>query len=146
VSTASSGSSSTLGGADTLLVDDLSDFRGTGLLELEADLEGVANSGAGDGKTDRVTISASDGDDEVAVSGSSGSAVVSGLPATIDVRAADRGDRLELNGRGGHDAVDSTALAADVFAYLASGGTGNDTLLGGAGDDVLLNGEVVFDD
>ena len=137
----------TLGGADTLLVDDLSDFRGTGLLEVEADLEGVANSGVGDGKSDRVAISGSDSADEVTVSGSAGSALVSGLPAALDIRAADRADILEVDARGGDDVVDSTALAADGLAYSANGRTDNDTLLGGDGDDVFIGGggsDVVF--
>ncbi len=94
-----------------------------------------------------MTISGSDSADDVTVSGSAGSALVSGLPAALDIRAADRADILEVDARGGDDVVDSTAVTADGLAYRANGGTDNDTLLGGDRDEFFIGGDgadVVF--
>jgi hypothetical protein len=57
------------------------------------------------------------------------------------------GERLEVNGLSGDDAIDATGLEPAEMRFLADGGVGNDVLLGRAGDDVLLRGagaDVVF--
>ena len=66
-----------LGGADNLVVDDLS---GTDLVDVSADL------GGDDGGADNVITNATNGDDVVSISGSGPSATVSGLAAndTLD--------------------------------------------------------------
>ena len=73
-----------------------------------------------------------------------------GLAAQVTVSGAIAGsDRLTVNALAGDDVVDASGLAANSALLTASGGDGddvllggdgNDTLLGGAGDDVIIGG------
>ncbi|MBE3638840.1 calcium-binding protein [Mangrovicoccus algicola] len=58
-------------------------------------------------------------------------------PFTIDIAGT---ERLEVNGQGGDDVIDASALEAGAIRLKADGGAGDDILTGGAGDDVLLGG------
>ena len=121
-----------LGGADNLVVDDLS---GTDLVDVSADL------GGDDGAADNVITNATNGDDVVSIAGSGPSATVSGLAANVSVSGAVAGsDRLTVNGLAGDDVLDATGLAADSALLTLDGGDGDDVLLGGAGNDTLLGG------
>jgi Ca2+-binding RTX toxin-like protein len=81
---------------------------------------------------DRIRVLAGDGADTVRVRDVP-------LPVTVDGGAG--GDRLEVNGLGGDDTIDSTLLSAARLRVRADGGAGNDVLLGGDGDDVLSGGD-----
>ena len=84
---------------------------------------------------------ATNGDDVVSVSGSSGSAPVIGLAARIAVSGATAGtDRVTVNALAGDDVVDASGLAANSALLTADGGDGDDVLIGGDGDDTLLGG------
>ena len=70
--------------------------------------DGVAvDDGAGqpdDGTGDNVIVEGTDGADSITVAGSSGSASVAGLAATVNVTGAEpASDRLIINARGGDD-------------------------------------------
>ena len=72
-----------LGGADTLIVNDLS---GTDVTNVSDDLN--ATGGGDDGAADNVITNATNGDDVVTVSGTGPSAQVNGLPALVTVTGA----------------------------------------------------------
>ena len=75
--------------------------------------------------------------------------MINGLASKIVVDHFDFNDTIHINGPGGDDVIEASAIGTNgpklVFdggdgADILIGGGGNDTLLGGAGDDVLLGG------
>jgi Ca2+-binding RTX toxin-like protein len=125
-----------LGGADQLTVNDLS---GTDLTAVNGDLAGTIGGATGDAAQDQVVVKATAGDNVVAVSGSAGSASVRGLAAVVGIAHADAAqDTLRVDALSGDDVVDGSGLAADAIGFQASGGDGDDILIGGAGPDTLL--------
>ena len=126
-----------LGGADNLVVNDLS---GTDVTNVAADL---AATGGGD--EPRPTTSSStrtNGDDVVSVTGAGPSAQVSGLAAPgLGVRRHRRQRPLTVNALAGDDVVDASGLAASAALLTLDGGDGDDVLLGGDGNDMLLGGD-----
>jgi Ca2+-binding RTX toxin-like protein len=126
----------TLGGADNVVVNDLS---GTDVLNVAADL--AASAGGDDGQPDNVIANATNGDDVASVIGAGPNVQLSGLPARISVSGAVAGsDRVTVNALAGADVVDATGLAATSALLSLDGGDGDDVLLGGAGNDTLLGG------
>jgi len=134
----------TLGGADTVVVGDLS---GTDLLEVVVDL--AAAGGAGDGQADRVFIDGTPGDDVVIIAVDGSELMLLGLAATVRLLGFEPGiDTLIVRTLGGDDVVEASAVSAPFPVWLEGGdgsdvligGSGNDTLIGGAGDDVLIGG------
>ena len=126
----------TLGGADNLVVNDLS---GTDVANVVADL--AAGAGGDDGQPDNVIANATNGDDIATVVGAGPNVQVSGLAARISVSGAVAGsDRVTVNALAGADVVDATGLAATSALLTLDGGDGDDVLLGGAGNDTLLGG------
>jgi Ca2+-binding RTX toxin-like protein len=124
-----------LGGADVFTAHDLA---GTDVTDLEVD-EAVA--GAPDGAADRVAVDGTDGADVIRVNGSIADGVsVTGLAASVHVTGADPTDGLDLAAGDGDDTVAAGGLAADVVAFSADGGAGNDLIVGSAGDDILHGG------
>ena len=125
------------GGADNVVVDDLS---GTDMTEVNADLAGVPG-GAGDGAADNVTVAGTNGDDVAIVSGDASGVAVFGLAARVNITGAEAAnDRLTVNLLAGDDVLDASGLAAGAIQLTANGGDGNDVLIGGAGNDVLSGG------
>ena len=126
-----------LGGTDTVTVNDLS---GTDLEVVKPDL--AAPLGGDDLAADNVIVNATNGDDVVSVTGSGTGMQVLGLPARVSISGAIAGsDRLTVNALNGDDVVDATGLAANTAFLTATGGEGDDVLLGGDGNDTLLGGE-----
>jgi Ca2+-binding RTX toxin-like protein len=126
----------TFGGADNLVVNDLS---GTDVTDVVGDLAAVG--GGDDGQPDNVITNATNGDDVVSVTGIGPNALLSGLSARISVSSAIAGsDRATVNGLAGDDVLDASGLAADSVLLTLDGGDGDDVLLGGAGADTLLGG------
>jgi Ca2+-binding RTX toxin-like protein len=126
----------TLGGTDKLVVNDLS---GTDVTDVRADL--AASGGGDDPATDNVVVNATNADDVVTVTGAGPNARVSGLAAQVSVSGASAAnDRLTVNGLGGADVIDASAVAAGSILLTLDGGDGDDILIGGAGDDTLLGG------
>jgi Ca2+-binding RTX toxin-like protein len=128
-----------VGGNDTLTVDDLT---GTDVKTVNNDLAatlGGATPGAGNAET---IVNATNGPDTIAAAGSSGAATVTGLAATVNVIHGDASrDELGVFALGGDDRVDASALLADAAKLGVDGGAGDDTILGGAGADVLRGGD-----
>lgn len=132
----------TLGGADTLTVNDMT---GTDLTDVAPQL--AASGGGDDAAADNVVVNATNGDDIISAFGSAGSAQVSGLAARVAISgAAADTDRLTINALSGDDVVDATGLSASAIRLTISGGEGSDILLGGSGPDTLLgdNGDDVL--
>jgi Ca2+-binding RTX toxin-like protein len=125
-----------LGGADNIVVGNLA---GTGTTHIEIDLRGPA--GGGDGATDTVTVSATNGDDVFGVAGDAGGVTVFGLQASVNAFFFDGDDRLTLNAQGGNDVVDATGLEADGMKLTMNGGLGADVFLGSAGGDLINGGD-----
>ena len=127
----------TLGGADNVVVGDLS---GTDIVDVEADL--AASGGGDDGQPDNVIANATNGDDVGERQRRRDRARRSpASPPAISVSGAVAGsDRITVNALAGDDVVDATALAAGAALLTADGGDGDDVLLGGAGNDTLLGG------
>ena len=120
-----------LGGADQLTVDDLSQ---TDVFEVDGDL------GAADGKVDRVVVNTMDDSNEseqTSVSAFTGNVAILG-PTFVQLKNAERTDRLRVNGGRGDDLI---SASTDAMKITLDGGDDGDTLLGSPGDDVLLGGD-----
>jgi Ca2+-binding RTX toxin-like protein len=132
---------SALGGADAIVVNDLS---GTDVTEVNLNL------GGGDQSPDTVTVAGTADDDAVVVFGDDSGLAVVGLATEFNIRGLEAAsDRLIINALAGDDIIEASGLAAGSIGLTENGGEGddvligsegNDTLLGEAGDDVLLGG------
>jgi len=121
-----------LGGADTLVTNDLS---GTDVTAVNADL------GAGDAQPDNVVVHGTNGDDVAVVDGDAGGTAVVGLAARVGITATEAAnDRLTVGALAGDDVVDAAGLRAGAIQLTADGGAGDDVVIGGEGDDVLIGG------
>jgi Ca2+-binding RTX toxin-like protein len=126
----------TLGGADNVVVNDLS---GTDVTEVNVNL--AASGGGGDGSADVVTVNATSGDDVAVISGDAGGLSVLGLAARLSITGAEGGlDQLHVNAGAGDDVIDASGVAAGSIGLVLDGGEGNDIIIGSAGDDVLIGG------
>ncbi|MCI0457782.1 MAG: hypothetical protein L0Z62_12510 [Gemmataceae bacterium] len=138
---------SALGGADTVIVNDLS---GTDIVAVNINLSGILGGSTGDVQADTVLVDGTNEADAIGVAGNQGGISVLGLAARVTITGAEAAnDRLTVNALAGDDVVDASGLAAGVIRLTANGGDGDDvligsadhdTLSGGAGDDVLLGG------
>jgi Ca2+-binding RTX toxin-like protein len=128
-----------LGGVDNIVVGDLS---GTDVNEIRIDLAGTIGGTAGDAQPDTVTLNATNGDDVIVLSMSNGSLIVDGLATRVIIDHFDPGlDRLVINGLGGADVIEGSAVAANGMQLILDGGTGDDVLISGAGNDTIFGGE-----
>jgi Ca2+-binding RTX toxin-like protein len=124
-----------LGGADRIVVDDLS---GTDVTELNANLD---VNGAGDAAADNVVVNGTTGDDVIVPAGDATGVAVLGLAAQVNITGAEAAsDRLTINALAGDDVVDASGLAAGAIQLTVNGGDGDDVLVGGDGNDVLSGG------
>jgi hypothetical protein len=57
---------------------------------------------------------------------------VTGLSATVTITGFEAIDRLVINGLGGNDVIEASALAAAIL-LTGNGGDGDDILVGGVG-------------
>ena len=126
-----------LGGADTIVVNDLS---GTDATQVNVNL--AATGGAGDGAPDTIIVAGTTGDDAIQVFGDASGTSVFGLPVQVNVTGAEAAnDRLTVNAQAGDDVVEASGLDAAAIQLTADGGAGNDVLVGGSGNDNLLGGD-----
>jgi Ca2+-binding RTX toxin-like protein len=123
-----------LGGADTIVVNDLS---GTDVVEINLNLTEAANvAGA-----DTVIVQGTNGDDVALVVGDAAGSSVLGLATQVNITGAEAAnDRLTINALSGDDVVEASGLQAGAIQLTADGGNGDDILVGGAGADVLAGG------
>jgi Ca2+-binding RTX toxin-like protein len=125
-----------LGGADTIVVNDLS---GTDLTEVNLNLAAVG--GAGDAQPDTVIVNGTSGDDVALVVGDASGVSLLGLAVLVNITGAESAnDRLVVNTLAGDDVVEASGLAAGGIQLTADGGDGHDVLIGGDGNDILLGG------
>jgi Ca2+-binding RTX toxin-like protein len=128
-----------LGGADNLVVNDLS---GTDVTEIDTDLASPAGSGVGDAQADNVTVVGSAGSDIAVVAGQGSNLEVVGLAVGMTVSGVEPTlDRLIVSGREGDDVVDASGVAAGSMLLTLNGEAGDDVLIGGEGDDVISGNE-----
>ena len=107
----------TFGSADVLNVGDLT---GTALRDVLGDL-GVVGGG-GDGQPDSVTVTGTNGVDNIAVSGSGTTATVTGLWARVQVLNAEvANDSLHVETLAGADVVSSSGLPPGVIQLFVDG-------------------------
>jgi Ca2+-binding RTX toxin-like protein len=128
----------TLGGADTVTVNDLT---GTDVKQVAIDLSATLGSGQGDAQPDTVIVNGTAGDDHISVVSSGSSIVVNGLAAQVSIKGVDAGvDTLVINGLGGDDIINASGLHAGQANLTINGGDGNDTITGSAGNDFVNGG------
>ncbi|HKC20896.1 MAG TPA: hypothetical protein VKB64_00165 [Gaiellaceae bacterium] len=112
-----------LGGADIVAVGDL---RATAVRELNIDLAATLGGASGDGQADHVTVSGTEGNDRIDVSGDAGAVKVSGLAATVRILHSEAAlDRLDINTLGGVDSLVSAGLAAGAIQLFVDGALAN---------------------
>jgi Ca2+-binding RTX toxin-like protein len=127
-----------LGGADTIMVDDLT---GTGVTQVALDLAATPGGSVGDGQPDTVIVNGTAGNDKISVASSGPSIVVNGLAAQVTIAGAEAGnDSLVINGLAGDDTIDASRLHAGQVNLTLNGGDGNDTIIGSAGNDLVIGG------
>jgi hypothetical protein len=86
----------TLGGADTVQVNDLT---GTDVTQTNLDLGGI------DGAVDSVDVNGTDGVDNISIQGNGSGADVTGLATAVSVKHADTTDKLNVHTLAGADNV-----------------------------------------
>src|SRR5205814_958029 len=96
-----------LGGADNVIVDDLT---GTSVIQVAIDLAGTLGGVAGDGQVDTVTVRGTAGVDHISVTASGTSLSVDGLSAQVLIDHAESTDALSIAGGGGDDTIDASSL------------------------------------
>jgi Ca2+-binding RTX toxin-like protein len=127
----------TLGGADNIVVGDLS---GTDLTGINLNLGGPG--GGGDGEPDTISVNGTNGIDDIDVSVGGSSASVSGLQAMVHIMDSEgANDQLTINALGGDDVVDASKLEAGVIGLVINGGLGVDVMIGSQGDDLVDGGD-----
>lgn len=125
-----------LGGADTMVVNNLA---GTGVTIVDTSMFDFATPG---GNNDTVIVNGASGAETITATDANGVVEVAGLSAKVRITGTEAaGDRLEINGFAGDDAIDSTGLSPAEMRFRADGGSGADALIGGLGDDVLSGGD-----
>jgi predicted ester cyclase len=126
-----------LGGADTIVVNDLT---GTDVTAINLNLA-AAGGLTGDGQPDTVIINGTAGDDLAFVVGDSSGVSVLGLAAEINIFHSEPAlDRLFINSLAGDDVIEASGLAVGAIGLTANGSDNDDILIGSDGDDVLMGG------
>ena len=123
----------TLGGADTITVNDLT---GTGVTQVAIDLG--ATGGGGDGAADTVIVNGTQGNDAISVVKSGTSLLVKGCEQ-LTIANFEANDTLVINGLAGADTIDASSITAGQVKLTLNGGDGDDLIVGSQGDD-LVNG------
>ena len=126
-----------LGGADTVVVGDLS---GTDVVEVNVNL--AAANGVGDVQPDTVIAQGTSGDDVALVFGDPAGVALLGFAAQVNIVGSEAAlDRLVVNLLGGDDVLEASGLATGAIGLVADGGADDDVLIGSDGADVLLGGD-----
>lgn len=127
-----------LGGADNVT---LGDMTGTDLAQLDVSFKNASE--VGDGAADTMTVNGTQNADRINVTRTiTGSVVVSGLRTRVQVGTVEAAnDRLTINGQGGDDVIDASALPANVLPLTINGGLGRDRLIGSQGNDRVNGGD-----
>jgi Ca2+-binding RTX toxin-like protein len=125
-----------LGGADNAVVNDVS---GTDLKHVALDLEGAIGGGAGDGAADAVTVSGTNGPDDIHITAVGSIVDVDGTPAEVQIEHSEAAnDKLTVNGLAGGDTITGGPGLAALIQLVINGGTEVDSLSGGDGPDRIV--------
>jgi Ca2+-binding RTX toxin-like protein len=127
-----------LGGADTITVNDLT---GTGVTDVNLNLESSIGSGVGDGQADTVIVNGTANADQIKVGNNAKGVNVTGLAAKVTILNAEpANDRLVINGLAGADTIDASNLHSGVIQLTLNGGDDADLLIGSQGNDLIIGG------
>jgi hypothetical protein len=108
-----------LGGADSITVHDLT---ATDVRQLNLDLAAALGGVAADGQADRVTVTGTEGNDRVDVSGDAGTVNIGGLAAAIRILHLDAPlDGVNIDTLGGTDSVNTAGLTANAIRLFVDG-------------------------
>lgn len=128
-----------LGGADTVIVNDLS---GTDITQVDVKLAGAIGGTAGDAQADTVIVNATNGADVIDVFGAGTSVSIVGLSTQVNITGAEgANDSLVIKALGGDDRITATTMPAGIIKLTIDAGAGNDTVFGSQGADVILGGD-----
>jgi len=105
------------GGTDNVTVNDLA---GTDVTQTNIDLAAALGGNVPDGLAENVAVNATDGDDNINVSGNGSGADLTGLATAVSVKHADPNDSLSLNTLAGADNVLVSGVAG-VLQVLVDG-------------------------
>jgi Ca2+-binding RTX toxin-like protein len=105
------------------------------------DLESAPGSGVGDGQMDQVTVSGTQGDHTIHIAGAGATVGIVGASSPVAILHADATDKLTVNGLGGADVIDASALQAGQISLTLNGGLGDDVFIGSQGDDLIVGGD-----
>jgi Ca2+-binding RTX toxin-like protein len=124
------------GGVDNITIGNLT---GTGVTQVALDLSGVPGSGTGDGSVDHVTVTGTDGNDQIQILAAGTSVSVNGLAAQISITGAEGAavtDVLMINA----GTINAGTVPAGSIGLVIDGGAGNDIITGSQGADTLIGG------
>jgi hypothetical protein len=103
----------TLGGTDMATINSLA---GTDVTQVNVNLAGTIGGNTGDSLADAVIVNGTPAPDSINVSAQSGTVVVSGLFATVNITSAEAAnDTLTVNGLGGADTLTQGAGVAALI-------------------------------
>jgi Ca2+-binding RTX toxin-like protein len=89
-----------------------------------------------------VIVNGTAGDDTVTVASSGTGVVVNGLAAKVTLAGTEGAlDQLTVNGLGGNDTIDASALKAGQINLMINGGAGDDKIIGSRGDDTVFGAQ-----
>jgi Ca2+-binding RTX toxin-like protein len=106
-----------LGGSDSVAVNDLT---GTDVTQTNLDLAGTLGGNAADGQLDNVVVNATNGDDNINITGNGSGAAVTGLATAVSITHTDPTDSLSVNTLAGTDNVLVNGVAG-VLQVLVDG-------------------------
>jgi Ca2+-binding RTX toxin-like protein len=120
-----------MAGADTVTVNNLA---GTDVTQVAINLGGT------DAGFDSVVVNASGAGDAITLSKSGSVFSVTGLSAKVTLAGVEALDALRINGLGGNDTINASALPFASLLLSLDGGAGNDKLTGSQGEDSIQGG------
>jgi Ca2+-binding RTX toxin-like protein len=127
-----------LGGTDLVTVNALA---GTDLTTVNANLAGTIGGSTSDAAVDNVIINGSAADDIFSATFASNVLSVRSGITSVNISNFDLTDSIQIEGLGGDDIVDASAVATGGPQLALDGGTGNDILLGSAANDTMHGDE-----
>ncbi|MFC7499972.1 beta strand repeat-containing protein [Enterovirga sp. GCM10030262] len=128
-------------GADTIEIGDLD---GTAIQRIQLYLSASQVDPVPDNGADNVILSAGDGFDTITLAYQNTNPsilTVFGLGQTVEIYSGGVTDRLTINGGGGIDVIDGSAIPSGAMLLTLNGGAANDFLTGGRGADTLDGGD-----
>src|SRR5262249_646173 len=103
-------------------------------------LAATLGGSTGDGLFDSVTVNGGGASEAITIGLFGGGILVGGTPAAVVIDHADSTDGLTVNGNGGDDTINASALTAGIIALNIDGGEGNDTIIGSQAPDRIFGG------